>query len=91
MNQTVINDVLPGLVRAINTHNKVPHDVIDVYKALGGVSSWRASFPAHGCNRTDSSVADCPYFCDAQSCDQCHPDDVGYHAMAQAMQAGLGL
>ena len=35
--------------------------------------------------------AQCGFFCDAQSCDQCHPDDVGYHAMAQTMATGLGL
>lgn len=48
-------------------------------------------FPRGGCTLKTSGIADCNYFCDEQSCDQCHPDDVGYHAMAVAMKAGMGL
>ena len=40
MNQTVINDVLPMLVPAINKDNNVGTAVIDIYTALGGASDW---------------------------------------------------
>jgi hypothetical protein len=33
--------------------------------------------PKKGCTVNDTSIAKCPLFCDAQSCDQCHPDNNG--------------
>merc|ERR1711957_565134 len=35
--------------------------------------------------------APCAYWCDAQSCDQCHPNDDGYSHLATVVQRGLGL
>jgi len=35
--------------------------------------------------------APCAYWCDAQSCDQCHPNDDGYSHLATVVQKGLGL
>ena len=31
------------------------------------------------------------WFCDGQSCDQCHPDDNGYAHMAKVVYEGMGL
>ena len=42
MNQTVINDVFPKLVPAINAANKMENPSIDVFTALGGVPDWRS-------------------------------------------------
>ena len=91
MNQTVINDVLPALVPAIANSQPEAVTTIDVFTAMGGISTWRSTFPAAGCTADHSKSAKCGFFCDSQSCDQCHPDDVGYHAMAQAVKEGLGL
>ena len=33
-----------------------------------------------------SQPAGCALFCDAQSCDQCHPNDAGYRALAGAVR-----
>jgi acyl-CoA thioesterase-1 len=49
MNQTVINQVYPELIRAINVENKMPHPVIDVFDALGGGNA--TNFPPQGCTR----------------------------------------
>eukprot|EP01006_Ploeotia_vitrea_P030614 TRINITY_DN62986_c0_g1_i2.p1 TRINITY_DN62986_c0_g1~~TRINITY_DN62986_c0_g1_i2.p1 ORF type:complete len:251 (+),score=26.62 TRINITY_DN62986_c0_g1_i2:154-906(+) len=89
MNGTVINDVFPILIPQINSANHVPNKPIDIFDAMGGKD--KAHFPPGGCTLENSHVADCRYFCDHQSCDQCHPDDVGYHAMAVAMKKGMGL
>jgi lysophospholipase L1-like esterase len=96
MNQTVINTGFPMLVKSINTQNKMDTAPIDVFAALGGVADWAKTFPPKGC-RYDTFDDDwgpfdmCPYFCDKQSCDQCHPDDNGYTALAAAMKKGIGL
>lgn len=91
MNQTVINDVFPPLIRSIASHNKIPSsNIIDVYKALGGEANWRQDYPK-SCAKTTTKPTSCALFCDDQSCDQCHPDDNGYIQMAKTMKAGLGL
>ena len=77
MNQTVINDVFPTLVPAINAANKLHAPAIDVFTALGGVKDWATTYPKKGCTVKDTAIAKCPFFCDAQSCDQCHPDNNG--------------
>ena len=91
MNQTVINSVFPTLVPAINAANKMAKSSIDVFTALGGVKDWASAYPPKGCIKTSTSVAKCPLFCDMQSCDQCHPDNNGYTAMAATMKKGIGL
>eukprot|EP01063_Lacrimia_lanifica_P028189 TRINITY_DN4077_c0_g2_i3.p1 TRINITY_DN4077_c0_g2~~TRINITY_DN4077_c0_g2_i3.p1 ORF type:complete len:314 (+),score=106.68 TRINITY_DN4077_c0_g2_i3:104-943(+) len=93
MNATVINNVYPRLVPFIAKENGIPRDhVIDIYTAMGGPAPWTpSSFPAGGCSLNTPAAADCPYFCDAQSCDQCHPNDNGYQHMAVAVQKALGL
>mmetsp|Transcript_64106 Transcript_64106/g.151687 ORF Transcript_64106/g.151687 Transcript_64106/m.151687 type:complete len:307 (-) Transcript_64106:31-951(-) len=89
MNQTVINDVFPTLIPAINAANKLPNPAIDVFTAMGGAS--KSQFPKGGCTLQTESVAGCKYFCDSQSCDQCHPNDDGYKLLAATMQRGMGL
>jgi acyl-CoA thioesterase-1 len=86
MNETVINTVLPQLVPRIAAAAGV--GLIDVFSGMGGVSAWRTAFPPHGCNLT-SGYAPCGWWCDQQSCDQCHPNDVGYHHLATTVLAGL--
>lgn len=65
------------------------HGPIDVYAGMGGTKDWPTEFPA-SCV-LNSTWPDCPLWCDKQSCDQCHPDDNGYHKLAQIVYAGLGF
>ena len=94
MNYTVINSVFPTLIPAIAKANGInASHVIDVFDALGG--SDLKQFPRGGCTLENAkSAAKCEYFCSSTqswSCDQCHPDDIGYHEVAVTMKAGLGL
>ena len=79
MNQTVINSIYPTIVPMIAKANgDLP--TVDVYAGMGGTPTWAVDFP-------DSCVLDSPWsycadFCDEQSCDQCHPNDVGYALLA---------
>ena len=60
--------------------------------ALGGDDM--AGLAPTGCAPPDASSAaspagqpaGCALFCDAQSCDQCHPNDAGYRALAGAVR-----
>ena len=56
---------------------------------MGGVPDWQSSFP-DGCTLNSPWPA-CPWWCDAQHCDQCHPNDSGYAHLAQLVKSGLGL
>lgn len=89
--QTVINDVLPSLVPKIAEHNQINTKPIDIYSYFGGGPNWKNEFPPNGCTLNSSQVAKCNYFCDKQSCDQCHPNDHGYSVMAQLVKRGIGL
>lgn len=90
MSKPVINDILPQLVPKIAATTK--SKVIDAFVGMGGTPDWRTSFPADppGCTKGDA-YAPCAWFCDQQSCNQCHPNDVGYHKLATVVQQGLGL
>lgn len=90
MNQTVINDDYPQLIPRIQQEHAQVAGVVDVFGGMGGSADWRGQFPAGGC-ALDSAFPPCAYFCDAQSCDQCHPNDVGYAHMATVVQEGIGL
>ena len=50
MSNSVLNDIMPQLVPRIATLAKLQKP-IDVFSALGGVSNWRATYPACGCQR----------------------------------------
>lgn len=50
MSNVVLNDLMPKLVpRIASLANLAPP--IDVFSALGGVSTWRQTYPACGCQR----------------------------------------
>merc|ERR1712183_17448 len=92
MNQTVINDVYPMLVPLIE-HESGVDGLIDVFTGMGGVPDWRSHYPS-ACKKDTpetSGPESCKWFCDEQSCDQCHPNDNGYTHLAEIVQAGLGL
>jgi len=86
-NQTVINTVFPTIVPLISKFNKLPSPPIDVFGTMGGVADWRSRFPAK-CN-LESPWPDCKLWCDSQSCDQCHPNDVGYKVLADAVHKAI--
>ena len=69
-NQTVINTVYPTLIPLIGQAANVTTVPISVYAGMGGVPTWETSFPKE-CT-LNSPWAACPWYCDAQSCDQCH-------------------
>ena len=62
---------------------------IDIFKAMGGAPPWSGQ-PSKTCGY-NSSWAPCAWWCDQQSCDQCHPNNDGYAHMAPAVLKGLGL
>ena len=88
-NQTVINSVYPTLVPLIAGNATLTTTPIDIFEAMGGVAGWQKVFPP-SCTLT-SNWPSCQWYCDKQSCDQCHPNDDGYVHLATAMKAGLGL
>ena len=73
-NQTVINSVYPALVPLIAAAANITTVPISIYASMGGVPNWQESFPSRGCSISSPWPA-CPWWCDAQSCDQCHPND----------------
>ena len=95
MNATVINSVLPRLVPLIHNasldivHTAAP---IDIFSAMGGVQDWQQEFPPQttGCT-INSSWAPCRWWCDKQSCDNCHPNDNGYHHLASLLLDGISV
>lgn len=88
-NQTVINSVYPSIIPMIGKLANVTTVPISVYAALGGVPDWQTAFPK-SCTEQSTWPA-CPWYCDAQSCDNCHPNDSGYNRLARAMQMGMNL
>ena len=88
-NQTVINSVYPTLIPMISSMAKLTTVPINNFAAMGGVANWQSVFPS-SCTLNSPWPA-CPWWCDAQHCDQCHPDDNGYVHLAQSVKAGLGL
>ena len=58
---------------------------------MGGNPNWRKDFPGSCTLETAKTWKPCGWWCDAQSCDQCHPNNNGYTNMAKVMQAGIGL
>ena len=90
-NQTVINSVYPKLIPLINQANGLPHAPIDIFAAMGGKSNWASYFPKSCTLETAKTYKPCAWWCDTQSCDQCHPNNNGYTHMATAMMKGIGL
>ena len=94
MNQTVINSMYPKLIPMIAKENNVEL-ITQVYDGFGGEDDWKTDLPVNGCTLNDShspwDLKFCKYWCDKQSCDQCHPNDQGYTHMASDFQKGIGL
>jgi len=88
-NQTVINSVYPAFVPLIAQAANISTVPISVYAGMGGVPNWAQAFPP-SCT-LNSNWAACPWWCDSQHCDQCHPNDNGYTHLASEIKAGLGL
>ena len=93
MNQTVINDDFPKLIPRIQAeHINATDGVVDVFSQFGGSDDWRSDFPPGGCALNSSEgFPPCAYYCDEQSCDQCHPNDAGYAHLAEVVLKGIGL
>ena len=66
MSQKVINIVLPRLIPSIAAENGIP---------AANVIDVFSALGGAGLSRYE-------YFCDHQSCDNCHPNDAGYSALA---------
>lgn len=99
MNQSVINNVFPALLPRINSANNMPHPVVDVFSALGGMPDLECGYGAkastpqlcsHSCVATTRDPR-CWAQCDAQSCDPCHPNDRGYATLTTTIFAALEL
>ena len=90
-NQTVINSVYPKLVPMIAKANGITAEPIDIFSGMGGSPDWATKFPKSCTLSTAKTYPPCAWWCDAQSCDQCHPNNNGYIKMATLMMAGLGL
>ncbi len=88
-NQTVINSVFPALIPKIAQAGGLTTTVVDVFGGMGGVANWETAFPP-SCALT-SPWKPCAWFCDTQSCDQCHPNNNGYTQLAMTVKAGLGF
>ena len=72
-NQTVINSVYPKLVPLINKAADIGTDVIDIFTGMGGTPDWATKFPKSCTLDSAKSYTPCAWWCDKQSCDQCHP------------------
>merc|ERR1712185_853088 len=92
MDLNVINSLFPKLVPLLQ--QDTPSQVrgpIDAFTAMGGVSDWKTRYPVDGCKKDTAEPASCHWWCDSQSCDQCHPNDDGYAHLAETIYAGLDL
>jgi len=87
--QPVINSLFPKLIPLMKEATAGVQGPIDIFGGMGGVPDWRAKFPP-SCTLT-SSWQPCKLFCDQQSCDYCHPNDVGYSHLARLVYEGLGF
>jgi lysophospholipase L1-like esterase len=76
-NQTVINSVYPKLVPLIAKANGVTTTPIDIFTGMGGSPDWAAKFPKSCTLDTAKTYKPCAWWCDKQSCDQCHPNNNG--------------
>ena len=93
--QTIINEVFPTLLPAINQQNALPFPVIDVFSALGGANE--SQFPPRGCSTQDmGSIPECKFHCGPDpaprgnvSCDNCHPCSYGYGILAATVKAAI--
>jgi len=93
-NQSVINSVYPKLIPLIKKANEpAVVGLIDMYTSMGGELQWGSdpTWPKSCQLDTAATWPACGWWCDKQSCDQCHPNDSGYAHMANVLKSGLGL
>ena len=94
-NQTIINSMLPILVPQIGRLAKLTHQTINVFAGMGGTPQWNtpgssSRIPHAGCTlATAKTFKPCAWWCDAQACGNCHPNDNGYTNLAKTVLAGL--
>ena len=91
MNRTVINSLYPVLVPMIAAANSAVTGIIDMFIPMGGEHQWETDPDWPTSCAKDSEYPACGFYCDAQSCDQCHPNDKGYKNMGNVLIRGLGL
>lgn len=85
----IINTVLPHLIPLIGEANSdIVSSVIDVYTEMGGVVDWQKEMPTECV--LHSPWPPCKWYCDEQSCDQTHCNDVGCAELAQVVYDGKG-
>ena len=90
--QTTINTLFPKLIPEMAAQTPgVQQPPIDMYAAFGGVADWAEKFPASCTLDTAKTWKPCTWWCDAQSCDQCHPNNNGYTHFARVVFEGLGF
>ena len=91
-NQTVINSVYSKLFPLIQKANQdVVIKTIDIFTGMGGESNWESDPNWPKSCELNSSWKPCEWWCDKQSCDQCHPNDNGYAHLADLLKTGLEL
>jgi lysophospholipase L1-like esterase len=81
MNQTVINTVFPPSVKQIASQNQLPPP-IDLFSLFQSHCPVVAGTPGHPANASD-------VYCDwvgSGGKDACHPDDIGYLKLAEAVK-----
>lgn len=84
INETVVNTILPGMIPKIAAENGIDSDhILNMFGALGGNSVSRV-LPS-GCDATMSNISGCGFFCDTAFCDNVHPSDEGFRAMASIL------
>jgi len=87
MNQSVINELLPKIIPSFMSVPDLGAPPIaghvDIFGALGGRAL--AGLSPSGCLVNTTTPSCCKRFCDAQSCDQCHPNDDGYALLAKTV------
>lgn len=88
--QSVVNSVLPDVIPALFDKNPHVTAVIDIFSLMGGSSAWPSVFPPQGCTLT-SFLPACAWFCDAQNCNQVHPNNRGYEHMAKYIGSILNV
>lgn len=84
----IVNSVYPNIFPAL-LNSPLVNGLIDIYTEMGGSTMWKSVFPSDpGCT-IDSKLRSCLWYCDAQSCDQCHPNDYGNKHLAVRIGSAL--
>lgn len=85
---SVVNSVLPAIIPRFASQSLHVTESIDVFTQMGGTNAWSSLFPREGCTHS-SNIPSCLWFCDSQSCDQCHLNNYGYKHLAARIHSAL--